>query len=161
MATPLHELGEVRLGVECCIICGESILLVKRSADSKFFPNLLSFPGGHVDRGENVQEAALRETYEETGILLLPDQLALRLFATNYHLEKNLVWVIAAFTAILPEQVRATSSSEGECGWYDLKTLDKKLIVPPVLEYFEHMTNIEGSVLFSNGEYENGVLITK
>lgn len=149
------------MGVECCVICGDSILLVKRSADKKFFPNMLCFPGGHLDRGENVLEAAIRETFEETGIQLLPEQLNLRLFTTNYHREKNLVWVITAFTAILPEQVEARSSSEGESTWYKLKTLDKSLVVPPVLEYFDHMVKPTAEVVFSNGEYENGVLVTK
>ena len=161
MSTHLHELGEVRLGVECCIFCGEFSLLVKRSANSKFFPNLLCFPGGHVDRGENIQEAAIRETFEETGITLLPEQLSLRLFTTNYHREKNLVWIITAFTAVLDKQILPVNSTEGVCNWYELSKLDKALVVPPVLEYFDHMTALEGVIKFSNGEYENGVLVTK
>ncbi|HWG91751.1 MAG TPA: NUDIX hydrolase, partial [Candidatus Thermoplasmatota archaeon] len=51
------------------------VYLVERSADQKFFPGYHAFPGGTVDPNEEKHSrpfhiAALRELFEETGILL-------------------------------------------------------------------------------------------
>ena len=43
------------------------ILLVKRGEHLHFSPGKLALPGGYVDRDEIVEEAVLRELYEETG----------------------------------------------------------------------------------------------
>lgn len=44
------------------------ILLLKRSEQDKSFPGLWVIPGGHVDIGEECEEASKRELYEEAGI---------------------------------------------------------------------------------------------
>jgi ADP-ribose pyrophosphatase YjhB (NUDIX family) len=48
------------------MVRGDRVLLVKRGIE----PGLgrWTFPGGHVDRGETLEEAALRETLEECGV---------------------------------------------------------------------------------------------
>lgn len=45
------------------------ILLLLRTEKDKLFPNKWCLPGGHVEEGETLGFAAIRETYEETGIL--------------------------------------------------------------------------------------------
>jgi len=42
---------------------GKTLLLLRRNK-----PKLWAPPGGHIEKGENPEHAALRETYEETGI---------------------------------------------------------------------------------------------
>ena len=55
-----------------CIIFGRDdsnilkVLLIKRKHDP--FQGLWAFPGGFVDEGESVEEAAQRELMEETGV---------------------------------------------------------------------------------------------
>lgn len=44
------------------------ILITQRSFKSKFMPGNWGLPCGKIDFGEDVEEAALRELYEETGI---------------------------------------------------------------------------------------------
>lgn len=53
-----------------CLIKNEKneILFVKRSTDSSWAPNKWEFPGGQIDEGQNVTEAAEREVYEETAL---------------------------------------------------------------------------------------------
>ncbi len=49
------------------IVRDERVLLVKRAIPPGY--GKWTFPGGHVDRGETVEEAALRETLEECGAI--------------------------------------------------------------------------------------------
>src|SRR5882762_4156953 len=44
------------------------ILLLRRSSIIKFVPAKWCFPGGHVEEYESPDEAAVRETREETGL---------------------------------------------------------------------------------------------
>jgi 8-oxo-dGTP pyrophosphatase MutT (NUDIX family) len=52
--------GEGRLGGE--------LLLTERAHDMRSHPGQVSFPGGSVDPGETVEQAALREAEEEIGL---------------------------------------------------------------------------------------------
>jgi ADP-ribose pyrophosphatase YjhB (NUDIX family) len=49
------------------IVRNDRVLLVKRAIEPGY--GKWTFPGGHVDRGETVEEAALRETLEECGAI--------------------------------------------------------------------------------------------
>ena len=49
----------------------QDLLLTERAHDMRSHPGQVSFPGGAIDPGETPREAALREAFEETG--LLPD----------------------------------------------------------------------------------------
>jgi 8-oxo-dGTP diphosphatase len=44
------------------------ILVMKRSVHVKFSPNLWDFPGGHVEEGESLIGAVMREAKEEAGL---------------------------------------------------------------------------------------------
>jgi ADP-ribose pyrophosphatase YjhB (NUDIX family) len=48
------------------VVKGDRVLLVKRGIEPGY--GRWTFPGGHVDRGETLEEAALRETLEECGV---------------------------------------------------------------------------------------------
>ena len=53
----------------------QKILLLKRSADSKFFPKVWDFPGGKFEDEDSPIEVVVRETLEETGLVITPGEI--------------------------------------------------------------------------------------
>jgi 8-oxo-dGTP diphosphatase len=45
------------------------VLLARRSPQRRAYPDVWSFPGGHVDEGETLEQALLRELSEELAVL--------------------------------------------------------------------------------------------
>ncbi|MDP3066684.1 MAG: NUDIX hydrolase [Methanobacteriaceae archaeon] len=56
------------LTVDTVVTNNESIVLIKRKNDP--YQGSWALPGGFVEYGETVEDAALRETLEETGLLI-------------------------------------------------------------------------------------------
>ena len=68
-------------------------------------PGEVCFPGGHIETGETCVDAALRETYEELGIL--PSSVnVLQRMEPEWHLEKMFVYpVLAEIDPFEPERL--------------------------------------------------------
>ena len=52
----------------CFVFNGDDVLLMKRAADRRVFPNRYNGVGGHIERGEDPLTGARREIKEETGL---------------------------------------------------------------------------------------------
>ena len=52
------------------------LLLLKRSEDSNTNPGKWDLPGGKIEREEILEEAVVREVWEETGIEIVPGEIA-------------------------------------------------------------------------------------
>ena len=57
--------------VDCVVVYNRSILLIQRKYTP--FKNYFALPGGFVDIGETVEEACIRELYEETNVKIKKD----------------------------------------------------------------------------------------
>lgn len=54
----------------CFVTHGDDVLLMKRAPDRRVYPNKYNGVGGHIERGEDPLSGALREIYEETGLVV-------------------------------------------------------------------------------------------
>ena len=108
------------------------ILLLKGSPTKPLWPNLYNGIGGHVEAGETIQQAAVRELEEETGIT----NVALSLCGmVNINLRgSNPDVMLLVFTCIV-DSPSVRPSPEGDLEWYPWDALPTDNLLPdlPVL----------------------------
>lgn len=101
---------------------GDQVLLIRRGLHKKLWPGKYNAPGGHVELGEDPEEAGRRELVEETGVEV--ERLRLRGFIvaeTNLSSSGILVFVYQGEAA----DAALTSSGEGEALWAPLDQLSE------------------------------------
>ena len=120
---PVHPL----LGVGAIVFAGEKVLLVERGKPP--LEGLWSLPGGLVETGERLEDAAVREVLEETGLhvcvealatvfeRIMPDALPDAAGRPEYH------YVLVDFyCTLLGGDLRAGDDSR-RAGWFDVSAL--------------------------------------
>lgn len=121
----------------CFVTNGADVLLLKRAADKRIFPNQYNGVGGHIERDEDPATSARREIREETGL----DVRDVRLRAVyNIDAKAQTGIMLFIFTAVSDHR-DVIDSSEGTLYWiprgqvlnYDLVE-DLPFILPRVLE---------------------------
>jgi 8-oxo-dGTP diphosphatase len=116
---------------------GESILLLKGSPNKRLWANLYNGIGGHVEKGEDIHSAALREFYEETGLDLIDPWLcAVAAIDTDKQIG---IGMFVFRGGISPGEPK--SSSEGTLEWIPIKKIkalplveDLPVLVPMIME---------------------------
>ena len=104
-----------KIAATCIIERQGKVLMIKR--DNQVGYGLWSMPGGYVDRGEVVEEAAAREVQEETGLLVEVQRLV-GLFSEAGH-----PVIVVAFTARETGGLLAAGPEAQDIGFFPLDDL--------------------------------------
>lgn len=98
----------------CFVVNGDDVLLMKRGAHKRIFPNRYDGVGGHIERDEDPFSAILREIGEETG--LTPHDVRLRAI---YNIDAGAPTgvLLFVFTAVSATRTLVTDNREGTLHW--------------------------------------------
>ncbi|MCQ2441824.1 MAG: 8-oxo-dGTP diphosphatase [Oscillospiraceae bacterium] len=112
---------QVELTVLCMVYDGTKLLLQNRvKADWQG----LTFPGGHIEPGESIVEAVIRETREETGLLIQnPILCGVKQFPMDGGRYLVFLFKTDCFSGTL------TSSEEGTMEWVEQADLSQRTTV--------------------------------
>jgi 8-oxo-dGTP pyrophosphatase MutT (NUDIX family) len=109
--TDVQNADDEKIGAACVLAFNctdDEILAVSRGAD---LANL-GIPGGKIEQGEIPAQAAARELFEETGVVVHPND-----FAEEGFVRKSRVSVAQTCIAMVCKKVKLASSSEGQVSW--------------------------------------------
>lgn len=108
---------------------GEEVLLARR-ANTGYADGLWHAPSGHVEDGEDVLEAVLRESAEELGLRLRPEDV--RVTTVMQHAAPSgafrVGWFFEAEYGAGGEPVNAEPHKCAELGWHPLRELPPDLV---------------------------------
>lgn len=114
------------------VVSGTKILTGKRRDNG-----LWTSPGGHVDEGEGIFEAAIREVKEESGLDVELSQLSLILSRRVLSHRTGAPFVVFAFLVNLPEQ-RATGKADPDKEITEWKWVDISPHTPELAKSARH-----------------------
>lgn len=124
------------------VLNGDDILLMKRAAHKRIFPNQYNGLGGHIERNEDPHTGARREVLEESGLHVT--KLKLRAI---YNVDAGQESGILLFVYLAYSENRAitVTSEEGNLEWIPVSRLqdydlveDLPIILPRILAMGEN-----------------------
>lgn len=118
----------VRVGVGVILIRDNKILLGERMGSHG--ANTWSPPGGHLEFGENIETCAIRETEEETGLIISSVE---KLAFTNDFFEKEEKHYVTLFVTASDITGEPHVTEPDKCKqwqWFELNALPQPLFLP-------------------------------
>lgn len=120
-----YQYPRVALTVDCVVFAREAgatkVLLIKRARDP--YQGHWAIPGGFVEPEETLEQAALRELEEETGVKLTQCQ-QLRVFDAVHRDPRERVISVVHWTVVDAAEHRPQGSDDAsEAAWFDLAAL--------------------------------------
>ena len=111
----------------CMITDGEKVLVQDRKDPN--WPGI-TFPGGHVERGESFVESVIREVFEETGLRIEDPVLC----GTKQFQDKQDARYVVLFYKASRFSGELKSSDEGEVFWINRTELSNYPLAPDMLD---------------------------
>lgn len=124
------SVGEI-LAASAVILDGNNrVLLVKRGHEPA--KGLWSLPGGSVEEGETLTQAAVREVFEETGLNVVTGD---EVWRVRVELSKGHYYDVRALSATVTGGVLAAGDDAADAGWWDSAELLHLDLTPHLLEF--------------------------
>lgn len=115
------------------------VLFQERSKNVKNGGLYDSSAGGHIDEGEDPLTAALRETEEEIGLKLQPNELN---FVCSYTTDKKLIYVYLSDRTDKNDELVLNKAEVESVEWVSLEDFDmfvRARVKPPLRENVAHL----------------------
>ena len=109
---------EFSILVKGFVIKEDKLLIVRRSSKEEFNPEQWVLPGGHVEEGEKIEEAVVREIKEEVGINI--DVIKINSVWKFKAKEKELEFIGVTFLCSAKENSIKLNEEIGSYEWIDL-----------------------------------------
>jgi len=146
--------------VTCMVHEGDRLLWMKRATEPR--AGFWAIPGGFMEHGENLQQAACREFYEETHVRLDPGKLWL--YGIGSLPEINQVYV--TFRTPLPEHSYQPSEEALEVAMFSADELPWDQVAYPnincqVQEFYRELARNDFGVYVGEVKMTDGVQVDK
>lgn len=137
-----------------CMICDGDKILVQDKVDPKW--GGVTFPGGHVEKGESFTDAVIREVFEETGLTIRSPRLC---GIKDWTKDDGSRYMVLTYkTDKFSGELR--SSEEGECYWVNKSDFLGLKLASTMEEYFKMFCDDDISEFFfykENGEWKTAL----
>ncbi len=118
--------------VSVALVRGDRILLVRRGRAPSL--GLYAFPGGRVEAGETIEEAARRELLEETGLMAGELSPYREYLIAREPQGKPVDFRLQVFTGLYRGGEAKAGDDADEAGWYTLADMENLPVIGSVLE---------------------------
>ncbi|MGT2829994.1 8-oxo-dGTP diphosphatase [Streptococcus hillyeri] len=134
---------EVILTNMCMIENDKGEVVMQIRSPERYSWDGAAYPGGHIELGESLHEAVVREVYEETGLTIKnPRLVGVKHFHTRGESIRYLVFLYKATEF----EGNIRSSDEGEIKWVpktDFKTIDLADSMDDIIQFYEEENTSE------------------
>ena len=135
-----------------CMICDGDTVLVQNKVNCDWAG--ITFPGGHVEKGESFTDAVIREVLEETGLKISSPQLC---GVKDWSNEDGSRYMVLLYKTKKFEG-NLTSSEEGEVYWLSLEEMARLRLADGMDKMLTVFLNEDISELFfykQKGEWKS------
>ena len=115
----MARIEKVTMTNMCMVFDGNKVLVQDKTDDDY---SGITFPGGHVEKGESFTDAVIREVFEETGLRISSPQLC----GIKDWMEEDGTRYMVLFYKTDKFEGTVTSSEEGEVFWIILEEMKQK-----------------------------------
>lgn len=115
----MARIEKVTMTNMCMVFDGNKVLVQDKTDDDY---SGITFPGGHVEKGESFTDAVIREVFEETGLTISSPQLC----GIKDWMEEDGTRYMVLFYKTDKFEGTVTSSEEGEVFWTTLEDMKQK-----------------------------------
>ncbi len=127
-------------------------ILLQRRQGTKLWPGFLALPAGHVDEGENVYDAAIREAREELSIVITKDDIV-DSFVVNRR-NKSLASYFDVYFEISSYKGQIKINEPEKCS--ELKWCDINKLPDDMIDYeIDAIKNRQNNIMFSTFDADN------